>query len=355
MNLATCLFLLGATRLVHSCTGCGPIRWLIREPPLTLRDASYLFIHFLLLLLTMAFSGQMLQIFYIRGAFGRVEIVVLFSLAAAFFQVTLLHFLPNVVRLLSVSSLTTKTFRTLLRENVAKSGVIVFSVFLLETLIILTCCGTKVFATVYKMNQTWLWVFVALVACVHISLIENYTEHSEEGDSVEDGSRKSSLPSLDNQSSTEMKPLVSTTPTNDDERPEKFFTINLGSSQSHESVTTLTPNYGGTSDSLALAPAISSTFISSWEVQFTRLGLLVDLLAATWALWVVRKDLVLIFKLSSIPTKIVWGLLPLWVAGVAVLVPMGGILWAHFHATNLERIPDREHSEAAAALVENLA
>lgn len=321
--LAILLFVLSVMRIVTTCLTNEPWTWLVREQKFVLRDISYIYVHFLLLILTMAFSGELLRIYHKHGVFGRVEIIVLFALAGAFFQVTLLHFIPNIARLVSVSSLNTHTFLTLLRENVAKSGIVVFAVFILEILLCWVNFGNFLFLHIYKLNGVWLWGFVGIAGALHVVFLENYSiTPMSDGSQFEEGSELSSiLTSSENQNRSEMASLVDD-PTLQD--------ISLSrSNKSSQSTNPVGSGYGSTMTEdvhRSLSPEISSTFISSWVAQLNQLKLLLDMLLASWAVWVSRHNILIIFKLSPISPGIVWGFFPLWVLDVFLFALLGVLI-----------------------------
>jgi hypothetical protein len=313
-----------------------------------MRDISYIYIHFLLFILTMSFAGDLLRAYPYHGVLGRIEIVTLFALAGSFFQVTLLHFIPNIARLVFVSSLNTNTFLTLLKENVAKSGVVVFAVFILEVLLCWVNFGQFMFSHAYKLNSPWFWGFVVIAGALHVCVLENYalTPEDNRGRS-EQGSDLSSMATSESHQGTELRSLTeeSSGPGMPQDHPiSPMSNIDLGSESSTRAQ--VVPGYGSaaTQDTGAsLSPEISSTFISSWAAQLIQLQLLVDLLLVSWAVWVARHNIATIFKLSPLSPGLVWGFFPLWALDV-FLVTLVGILvyafckWKQQKGLELQRI-----------------
>lgn len=318
--LAIGLFVLMILRIVNTCQTSEPWFWILRQQHLEIRDISYVYIHVLLLILTMAFSGQLLHDYHRHGILGRIEITTLFALVGSFFQVTLLHFFPNVIRLVSVSSLNTHTFLTLLLENVAKSGIVVFALYILEILFLWVNFGDSIFSRVYRLNGPWLWGFVVIAAMLHMCFIENYSQLSSDSESRVIGSEMSSITAPERNPGTELRSLVDESASPSTPSCNSLGSIDLGSSSS--STGARRPNsmsYGSTQGgSMSFSPEVSSTFISSWSSQMNRLMFLVDILLASWAVWVVRHDMAIIFKLSPLAPRIIWGFFPLWVLDIAL-------------------------------------
>lgn len=315
--LSSSLFVVTVIRVANTLRENEPMSWLMRNPELEIRDVSYIYLHVLLLLLTLAFSGQLLLGYYKVGLVGRLKVLGLFAMVGAFFQVSLLHFLPNLIRLIVLSSLNCNTFLTLLHENVMKSGVVVFGVYILELLLIWVNCGSLVFSRAYRWNGIWLWLVVGIVSLVHVIFLEKYTSSDcQRGFSVKDLNHEDSfaMSVIENEQGTEMHSLGSCSSPSD--ISPSLESVDLKSRDSHRST------YGSTSSTKTgreLSHEINATFVSPWPSQVTRLKVLVDILLASWALWVARHNLWLIFRLSPISAGIVWGFFPLWVLGASLV------------------------------------
>jgi len=226
--LASTLLVLSIVRIGETCLTREPWTWLIRKDKISIRDVSYVYLHILILILTMGFSSQLLNNYHMHGHFARAEIVVVFALAGSFFQVTLLHFLPNIIRLASVSSLNSSTFLTLLAENVGKSGIIVFFVFILEILICWVNFGTIVFSRVDHLNRPWLWVFATIAGCLHIIFFESYAQFmAEDTQRTQDGESDVSSITVSEQG-TELRSLVEEGRSSQD-TPGSWNTVHLTS------------------------------------------------------------------------------------------------------------------------------
>jgi hypothetical protein len=329
VSLAIALFSLMMNRIVRTCQTSEPWLWVRRNERLEIRDLSYIYNHFLLLILTMAFSGKLLHDYHRHGTLGRIEITTIFALVGSFFQVTLLHFIPNVVRLVSVSSLNAHTFLTLLLENVAKSGIVVFAVFILEILLFWVNLGDSIFSRIYRLNGPWLWGFIAMTGMLHICILENYS-HQSGDDSQVVGSEMSSATASENDQGTEMRSLVvdesasRSTPSSN-----SWGSVDLGSASSSR---TAGMSYGSTQDgaNTLFSSEVSSTFITSWTAQLGRLMFLVEILLASWAVWVIRHDMVVILKLSPLAPRIAWGFFPLWVLDIMLAVLLGNLIYIFY-------------------------
>lgn len=337
--LAIALVVLSFIRIVKTCQTSGPWMWLVRKQKLSKRDVSYVYLHFLILLLTMAFSGQLLYDYHRRGNLARIEIVALFALAGSIFQVTLLHFVPNLIRLVSVSSLNVHTFFTLLVENVVKSGIVVFAVFVLELLLCWVNLGTSVFSHVYKLNGTWLWCLVAIAGTLHVVFLENHREDIVDSESGAEGLDPSNISTKSQ--GTELRSLMddpTITPSSSD-----AASVGLGSMSS---ISNYEMNYGSTMNNVnvAFSSEISSTFISSWTGQLIRLAFLFDILLASWAVWIARHNVAVILKISPLSPRIVWGFFPLWMLDVVLAALFGVAIylfckWKKQKQQNLSLLP----------------
>lgn len=311
--MAVGLLYLSLQHIGKTCLTGEPWLWLVRQQKLSIRDVSYVYLHFLLVILTMAFSGQLLHDYPKHGFRGKIEIIALFSLVGSFFQVALLHFLPNVIRLVSVSSLNAHTFLTLVVENVAKSGIVVFAVFILEILLCWINFGAALFTHVYKWNGYCLWGVVTVAAILHLVYFEDYSQLARDIDSTME---VRSAPTIDKEQGTELRSLVDDTPQLWDGRGGI-----MGDLDSASSSCTKDNNYGSTvvTNGHEFSSEISSTFISSWTAQLSRLCFLVDMVLASWSIWVVRYNVAVIFKISPLSPGIVWGYMPLWVLNLVLL------------------------------------
>jgi len=309
--LSIVLCCLMARRIINAFETNGPLAWILASPKLEIRDISFTFLHILLLLLTLAFSGELLYGYHMRGILARVEIVTLFALAGSFFQVTALHFLPNVIRLIFLSRLNWRTFTTLIVENVGKSSVVVFAVFILEILLVWVNFGSFVFDHVYKWNRVWLWGMTTIVGLLHVICFEKY--ESSDARPVSD---ESIMNPAGCEEGTELVSLES----GSGSTPASFESIDLSKSGSRTS----SVSYGSTSDtsSNTFSPEIEATFISSWSFQLARLLVPFDFLLACWAMWVARHNITIIFNLSPISAGIVWGFFPMWVMGVVLVLSL---------------------------------
>jgi hypothetical protein len=295
--------------------------WLVRKEKLSIRDVSYVYLHFLLVILTMAFSGELLHDYPKHGLRGKIEIVALFSLVGSFFQVTLLHFIPNVIRLVSFSSLNAQSFLTLVVENVAKSGIVVFAVFMLEILLCWINFGAALFANVYKWNGYWLWGVVIVTATLHLIFLEDYSQIAGDGDSK---TEVQSTSTIEKEQGTELKSLV-------DDKSQQWHCSGsiMGDVNSTSSRCASDNNYGSTvvTNGNEFSSEISSTFISSWTAQLNRLCFLLDMVLASWSVWVARYNISVIFKISPLSPGIVWGYMPLWVLNLVLLTVFAAVIY----------------------------
>jgi hypothetical protein len=346
-----CLLALVMVRIIDTFRRQDPFRWIVRGNMFTTKDVSYFCNHILIFFLAMGFAGELLMEYGRRDILGRTEIVMLFALVGALFQVCLLHFIPNVMRLLSASTISAKAVQTLLVENVGKSGMLLFLVFMLEMLLCWVNLGGVVFSRAYKLNDWRLWIFVALTAVAHILLFENHTAEPEQESAarIQDGE-----PHLRSTATS------SSSPSNEEDE-ETAGTTTLVSSSSisaltGESTSLLTVNLGTlgqrstpygsvTADANQFIPAeIASTFITSWATELNKVRLLFEFLIVSWALWIIRRDMMLIMKLSPLSHDLVWGVFPLWILDVSLLAFLGFIASAFWNSW--VEVGDRHHGSA---------
>jgi hypothetical protein len=76
-------------------------------------------------------------------------------------------------------------------------------------------------------------------------------------------------------------------------------------------------------DAQSISTQIASTFITSWRAELDKIRLLFEFLIASWALWIIRRDMILIMKLSPLSPDLVWGGFPLWILALLLLVVLG--------------------------------
>jgi hypothetical protein len=71
---------------------------------------------------------------------------------------------------------------------------------------------------------------------------------------------------------------------------------------------------------LSISPEIRATFIVSWRSELEKIRLLFEVLVASWAVWIIRRDIALIVKLSPLVKGLAWGRCPLWILNIFFLV-----------------------------------
>lgn len=306
---AVCLCIMSIISIVGEVRNESPLHWLVRGEPKRRRDISYIVQHFLLLLLSMGFSGHLLQRYYQHRAFARICILVIVAMVGAIFQVVALHFIPNMIRVHTIGIQIGESLKILFIENVAKSGALIFVLLCLELLLLWVNVGTFLFSYLYAFNGWLLWIVTGLSCAYHVCFVEAYSQ-------AEDYSlaeiEHSASPRHSESSSTEMRPLASAIESQSS-ASDSFVTLS-------SNPTLTSSQYGSTGATLHSFPEdVTSTFVSSWGAQVNRLRLLLDTLMLSWGLWIIRSDTLIVFRLSPISPGIVWGMLPLWSLGVVIL------------------------------------
>ena len=147
------------------------------------RLSAYLVSHFLILLLTLSFAGELLMDYESHNIIGRFEILLLVSISAALVQVSTLHFLPHLMHQGWIASRASRSLHggpnqgclatsheywsnchviALCWEDVIKRGAFLLILFFLEILIVRINVGPTLFKEMGILNQQWLWILAWL-------------------------------------------------------------------------------------------------------------------------------------------------------------------------------------------------
>ena len=147
------------------------------------RLSAYLVSHFLILLLTLSFAGELLMDYESHNIIGRFEILLLVSISAALVQVSTLHFLPHLTHQGWIASRASRSLHggpnqgclatsheywsnchviALCWEDVIKRGAFLLILFFLEILIVRINVGPTLFKEMGILNQQWLWILAWL-------------------------------------------------------------------------------------------------------------------------------------------------------------------------------------------------
>jgi hypothetical protein len=230
--------------------------------------------------------------------------------------------------------------------------------------------GTTAFTRAYKLNSWWCWITVVLLAgCYTTFVLKNdvlnrQVDTSPYLDVFDDPSCVRSNPLSLNNAGTEILNLEeekssllvqsslqsSASPSIRDSASSsaqlsvpgsvriaasteadmlKPPTKSSSSSSSMRSVplwSTESYRYGalvkGDDSYLSILPDIRSSFLVSWRGELLKTRLLIEIIFASWAIWIIRSDIALIFKLSPLAQGVAWGRCPLWILNVFLLVAL---------------------------------
>jgi hypothetical protein len=257
---------------------------------------------------------------------GRMEIVILFALIGAFFQGVLLHFIPNMVEIVFTSTFSGTNLKTLLVENVAKRGLILFLVFGNEMLLCWVNIGPSIFIHCHKWNRWWFWLLVATAAGGYSwyslkSAYQSDLDSSSASFSAQETEIQALNPSVNEEQETESSSLVTNSTISaltDDST--LLFSVTLDSPGTRSPAT-----YGSLAEAgnASISNEITSTFITSWRSELEKVRLLFELLIASWAVWIIRRDTGLITKLSPLSPDLIWGRFPFWILEVILILLFG--------------------------------
>ena len=329
---AGCLFSLISVRIIVSVKSLHP--FIIREDPFLFKDLTYIATHVFILLLSMGFAGDILVEYVHLNTAGRVEIVLLFAMIGTMFQCITLHLLPNIYTLKTTLSLNKDTIFKLLVEDLGKRGFAIFLVFIMEVLLCWVNFGVKAFTNAHRLNQWGMWILVGVAAIAH-SICANrvpeetatatYDSYRMTGPhlvqpprvNVEIGSVPSSHSSVyqDNPEASSLLPSSGISSLSGSS--SVWFSVDLLSA-SRSPPATSTPQYGSMPNG-QIPRRVDAAFISSWRLELRRVRILFEALIASWALWVVRRDITIIVKLAKLPSTEAWGKLPVWILFVIAI------------------------------------
>jgi hypothetical protein len=367
----TCLLALVAVQIVAAFRYQRPFQWIVRAPPDTTHDLLYLLNHLFIFLLTMGYVGELLINFGRERKIVRATIVVVFSILGASLQVTLLHFLPHICKLHKSSNLDWRVTQVLLREDIVKKGSIVSLVFACEVLFSWVNIGAMAFERAYKLNNWWCWITVVFLAsCYAIFVLKNeilprqvdtspYLDVFDEPLSVRSNPLSSNMttaaafnleeekhsllaqpfpeasasPSIRASMSEVAQASVPGSVTHSTAAAADIFNPVSKSSSSSTSSMRSVPfgsaeayGYGamgnGDNSHLSILPEIRASFLVSWTAELRKIRLLIEILLASWAIWIIRRDVALIVKLSSLAQGVAWGGCPLWILNVFLLTAL---------------------------------
>jgi hypothetical protein len=365
-----CLLVIVLVQIIASFRYQRPLFWIVRPPPHRMIDTLYLLNHSFIFVLSMGYVGELLVDFDQEDRASRAGITFLFACVAAIFQVSLLHLLPHSYKLFRESQLHSNNFRILLLEDILKKGAAVSLVFAIELLLVWVNVGSAAFKHAYQMNIWWTWIVVfGLAACYALYVMQHEdllrtTDTSGYLDAF-DADGCSNGPAVDqdiystqvDEQCIERQSLLSNTAPGSvqgslqgsikqgyqDSVQQSTSSTAQGAilpvphpSPSHHSSSNSSMNsvplrnqeemggYGALGDfnrsDLSISPEIRATFIASWRSELEKIRLLFEILVASWAVWIIRRDIELIVKFSPLVKGLAWGRCPLWILNIFLFV-----------------------------------
>lgn len=359
-----CLLVTVAVQIVATFRYQRPIQWIVKGPPDTAHDLLYLVNHIFIFFLSIGYVGELLLDFGHEKKVTRTATVFLFSILGAVLQVSLLHFLPHICKMLQTSSiLDWSSSQVLIREDIVKKGSLVSIVFACEMLLMWVNIGTVAFTGAYRLNNWWCWIMVVSLAGCYTSFLlktdwldrrMDVSEYLDVFDTVTVESNplsyeERSRNSVDNQeekvsllaqsslrgslsesmrdsasdyveTSAQGSIMNSASPaySKSDQRSSSsssMRSVPLGNAEAS--------GYGATDQiQTMILPEIRATFVRSWTSELRKTLLLVEILVVSWAVWIIRRNIILIFKLSPLVKGIAWGRCPLWILNIFFFVAL---------------------------------
>jgi len=328
-----CLLVLVGGRIVATFRYQRPHRWILREAPYFSQDLWYLVCHLCIFVLTMGYVGELLMVFHEQTNIARAGITVVFSLSAAVLQVPLLHVLPSVHELFRESRIDATSAIRFLVEHVIRKGAIIALVSAIEMLLCWCWMGTVAFKQVHKLNTFVAWLVVLCMSVGHGIFLRTrgYTvpEYlptrcgmefgiiSDSTNNVSNDDERNSLlvPSFPGSSQGYIPgafqgSFVIPSPNASAESSSSMQSVPVGDSECRND-----DDYGSLSNSFRASLSASPRNFS-WKSELEKIRLLLEFWLASIGLWIVRRDLELIRKLSPLATGIVWGRAPLWILNI---------------------------------------
>jgi len=343
----SCLLVVVITRIVATFRYRQPLRWVLREMPYFSQDLLYLVCHISIFMLAMGYVGELLINFHYHNFFARTGITIIFASVAAILHVVLLQLIPSMCILFRESRVDASTVRLLAKQIMLKKGVIILLVSAIEMLLCWCWIGIVAFERVHLVNTYAVWLAVLCMSTCYGIFVQtnNYTGADDlltyYGDISEDLSpisssdgefgkenEQRSLLSMPYQESSQVslsesaEDLFMGTPNKSPiqnskvsvESSTSMQSIPIGSTESKNDV-----DYGLLTNSFR-ARLYTSPVNFSWKSEFEKVRLLFELLITSVAIWIVRRDLSLIRKLSPLAKDIIWGRAPLWILNIFLFI-----------------------------------
>ena len=306
-----CLLVLVATQIIATFRYQQPVRWILREPPFFKQDLCYLICHGSIFLLIMGFFGELFMDFQDDTIISRAAITIVFALCATYAQLSCLHF-PYAFHESGVRECNYCIYFTVMKKVVIEKGVIIAPIFAIEMLLCWCWMGTTVFTQFQKLNNGLMWFVVfcmtagSLIANNDLSGAPHWSNAPRPSRNVLGDS--SQLP---------------TSSANNDER-DSLLGPSFSGSPSGDVCRTESPDVSyGSPPSMHSVPFGDSNLSSmdfSWNRDLIKVRLLFEFWLASLALWIIRRDLELIRKLSPLSAGLVWGMAPLWIVNICLFL-----------------------------------
>jgi Na+-transporting NADH:ubiquinone oxidoreductase subunit NqrE len=327
-----CMLVLVATRIIATFRYQRPLRWILREPPYFSQDLWYLVCHLCIFVLAMGYVGELLMTFHYQSNTARTGITIIFALSAAVLQVTMLHVLPSVHKLFQESGIDANAVRLFVVQVVIQKGAIIAIVSAIEMLLCWCWMGTLAFTRVHKLNNYLVWLVVLCVSFGYgiflrtreyaiadyvpascgtgLEVPSNATNNDDKYDE-----RNSLLaPSFAGSSQGSVSTVTNTMGVaSNAEAPASMRSVEMGDSLYDND------DYGSLSN-IFRSHLSTSPMKFSWKSELEKTRLLFEFWMVSLALWIVRRDLALIRKLSPLSTELVWGQVPLWILNSCLII-----------------------------------
>lgn len=342
-----CLIVLVTTRIVATFRYQRPLRWILREKPYFFQDLWYLVCHLCIFLLAMGYVGELLMVFNDQTNIARAGITIIFALCVAFLQVTLLHIIPSMRGMIQESRIDGRTIRSVAEMVVVQKGAMIALISALEMLIVWCWMGTVAFTQVHKLNTYMAWL---IVLCISIGY--GYYVQTEEyafgylptRSGTDFGAPLGAASSSDCQLSKNeerislLMPACSTVSQGSIPGYSKdSFAVNPSNSSpvvqssavsagfssltSMQSVPIGDSNKTYDDDYKTFSNILSTSLPNfSWISEPEKIWLLLEFCIVSFALWIVRRDLAMIRKLSPLAAGLIWGQVPLWILNTCLIV-----------------------------------
>ncbi len=314
-----CLLVLVTTNMVGTFRYQRPFRWILREPPYFARDAWYLVCHVAIFVLAMAYMGELLINFSHQTIASRLGITIALSLCAMVLQLVLLHLFPAVL----LGELEANSMRLWIKQTIAHNGTIIGLVSAIEILLCWCWMGTWAFEKVHKLNNFLVWLVVVSLSVGHGFFLRKHEQansFSVQSPSTNISSKVPGSIVMNDERDSLLAPSFSErgfqSPSTSSGSQPSMYTIPVGSSDS----------YNHEDDHGSLSRYLGHlSFNARLASDLEKVRLLLEIYLASLGLWIMRKDLELIRKLSPL-ASLVWGQAPLWIVNICLFLVLASLI-----------------------------